>query len=41
MTEPNKTSAITPLRVTLWVLVTGAGAFMIIAGIVGVLVKAQ
>jgi hypothetical protein len=41
MTEPSTTSAITPLRVTLWILVTGAGAFMIATGIVGMFVKAQ
>jgi hypothetical protein len=41
MTDRSKTSAITPLRIMLWVLVTGGGAFMIATGIVGVLVKAQ
>ncbi|MGV8851753.1 MAG: hypothetical protein ACOH14_10760 [Rhodoglobus sp.] len=32
---------ITPMRIALWVLVAGAGLFMVLTGIVGVLVKAQ
>lgn len=34
-------STITPMRIALWVIVSGIGLFMIITGIVGVLVKAQ
>ncbi|QYH35229.1 hypothetical protein [Salinibacterium sp. M195] len=36
-----KKSAITPMRIALWVLVGGAGLIMVITGLVGVLVKAQ
>jgi hypothetical protein len=39
--EPPKKSSITPMRIALWVIVSGVGLFMIITGIVGVLVKAQ
>ncbi|MEH6781239.1 MAG: hypothetical protein V7618_06725 [Rhodoglobus sp.] len=38
--EPAK-STVTPLRIALWVLVAGAGLFMLISGLVGVFVKAQ
>lgn len=43
MTEPEmpKKSTITPMRILLWVLVSGVGVFMLITGIVGILVKAQ
>ncbi|MBH0116542.1 hypothetical protein I6E52_06745 [Salinibacterium sp. NG253] len=36
-----KKSTITPMRIALWVLVAGAGIFMVLTGLVGVLVKAQ
>ncbi|EAR25797.1 hypothetical protein A20C1_07953 [marine actinobacterium PHSC20C1] len=41
MTEPAKKPPITPMRIALWVIVSGVGLFMVITGIVGVLVKAQ
>ncbi|GHD80600.1 hypothetical protein CLV85_0582 [Salinibacterium amurskyense] len=39
--ESPKKSTITPMRIALWVLVAGAGLFMVLTGLVGVLVKAQ
>ncbi|MBH0082419.1 hypothetical protein [Salinibacterium sp. SWN167] len=39
--EAPKKSTITPMRIALWVLVAGAGLFMVLTGLVGVLVKAQ
>ncbi|MEV8253017.1 hypothetical protein AB0O95_03525 [Rhodoglobus sp. NPDC076762] len=39
--ESPKKSTITPMRIALWVLVAGAGLFMVVSGLVGVLVKAQ
>ncbi|MBH0130060.1 hypothetical protein [Salinibacterium sp. NK8237] len=39
--EALRAPRITVMRAVLWVLVTGAGLFMVITGIVGVLVKAQ
>lgn len=39
--ETPKKSSITPMRIALWVIVSGVGLFMVITGIVGVLVKAQ
>ncbi|MBH0008334.1 hypothetical protein [Salinibacterium sp. SWN1162] len=39
--ETPKKSTITPMRIALWVLVGGAGLFMVLTGLVGVLVKAQ
>ncbi|QAV70353.1 hypothetical protein ESZ53_07795 [Salinibacterium sp. UTAS2018] len=39
--ETPKKSTITPMRIALWVLVAGAGLFMVLTGLVGVLVKAQ
>ena len=41
MLEAPQKSTITPMRIALWVIVSGIGLFMIITGIVGVLVKAQ
>ena len=36
----NRTIRLSPLRVTLWVLVLGASTFMAVLGVIGLLVKA-
>jgi hypothetical protein len=36
----NRTVQLSPLRVTVWVLVLGASTFMAVLGVMGLLVKA-